>query len=1174
MTRRCRAGVTLLLLTLTTLCASAASPKRVLILDPFGRDVEPFSGTLSTFRTTLARELGEPLEFYEISLDEARFQDPEAERPFVQFLESRIANRPMDLVVTVGGSGIDFLGQHHERLFPGTPIVLIAGPPEAARTGSLAGKATQVTVTLNLAGMVEDILQLQPQTTNIAVVFGASALETATVEKCRLEFQQFTNRVAFTWLNDLPLEQMLDRCAHLPPRSFILHALFVVDAAGVPCEKNEALRRLHQVANAPLFGYFASEFGLGPIGGRLYQDTEIGAQAARAASRILRGESVGNIPVQVLPEPIPVYDWRELKRWGINESRLPPGSIVEYRQRSFWDQYGWHIAGVVAFCGLQTALIIGLLVNRAKRRQGEAAAALIADISSKFVNLPPAEVDREIEDAMRRICESLDIDLAVLWQWSEVTPDVVMPTHAYCVREELRPSEPMRQDQYPWAVEQILAGRTFTISSLEDFPAEAAVDRATCRQFGIKAGVCIPLSVGGEPPIGALGLNSLRAERDWPDALVKRLQLVAQIFANALARRRADQALRASEEKYRELHQSMRDAFVAVDLTGRIHDFNAPYQEMLGYSAEELRRLSYMDLTPERWHEMEAGIVRDQVLTRGYSDVYEKEYRRKDGTKFPVELRTFLIRDQSGQPTAMWAIVRDLTERKQTKKALGRLQRQNELILNSAAEGILGLDLQGNHLFVNPSAARMLGYQAEELLGSHSHSLWHHTRADGSPYPEEECKIYVTMATGKVHRESTEVFWRKDGTSFPVEYASTPIYEEDRLVGAVVTFEDITERRRAEEKVRQLSLAVEQGPVLVVITDLQGKIIYVNRKFSEVSGYSLAECIGQNPRILKSGESPPATYQELWACITSGNTWRGEFHNRKKNGELYWERAVISPLLDAAGKATHFVGVKEDITERKHAEAELVRQRMELARAGRITLLGQLASALAHELSQPLGAILRNAEAAEIMLQAASPDSEELRAIITDILRDDQRAGQVIDRLRSLLKQRRLETQPLELPDVIGEVFSLVQADAAARHVKLTRSAAPNLPMVSGDRIHLQQVLLNLLLNAMDAMEGCSPDQRSVQVSARQTDPTTVEVRVADHGSGIPGQSVARLFEPFFTTKPKGMGMGLAVSKTIIEAHKGKLWAENRPEGGACFCFTLPVAGGKGQVASGEGTRG
>lgn len=260
-----------------------------------------------------------------------------------------------------------------------------------------------------------------------------------------------------------------------------------------------------------------------------------------------------------------------------------------------------------------------------------------------------------------------------------------------------------------------------------------------------------------------------------------------------------------------------------------------------------------------------------------------------------------------------------------------------------------------------------------------------------------------------------------------------------------------------------------------------------------------------------------------------------------------------------------FFGVVRDITAQKQAELETKILQGELAHSGRVTLLGQLASALAHELSQPLGAILRNAEAAEILLRADPPDWEELRAIVADILRDDQRAGQVIDRLRALLKHRNLDLQPIDLSGVIGEVVSLVRADAVARKVKLASFAEPGLPAVWADRIHLQQVLLNLFLNGMDAMDQSVFDRRAIEVRMLQTDSTTVEVQVCDNGPGIPDEHLARLFEPFFTTKIKGMGMGLAISKTIIGAHQGKLWVENQPEGGACFRFMLPVCRG-GQV--------
>jgi PAS domain-containing protein len=309
-------------------------------------------------------------------------------------------------------------------------------------------------------------------------------------------------------------------------------------------------------------------------------------------------------------------------RWAAPSlAAIPLSDSVFHRCSGIWREVPnmslgflaqWHIAGATLFVLFQAALVIALLVYRTKRRQGEAEAELIADISAKFVNLPASEVDREIEDGLRRVCEPLRIDLAVLWQWSNVDPGVVVPTHAYCAHEGLRPSGPMSQDQYPWAEQQVLAGRTFTISSLKDYPAEAAVDRETCRQFGIKAGMCIPLAVGGMPPVGALGLNALRAEREWPEALVKRLQLVAQVFANALARKRADQALRESEELNRTAFEHAAVGIAHVGIDGRWLRVNDRLCEILGYPRDELLKRTFQDITHPK------DLEQDRILIRQF----------------------------------------------------------------------------------------------------------------------------------------------------------------------------------------------------------------------------------------------------------------------------------------------------------------------------------------------------------------------------------------------------------------------------------------------------------------------------------------------------------------------------------------------------------------------------
>lgn len=286
-----------------------------------------------------------------------------------------------------------------------------------------------------------------------------------------------------------------------------------------------------------------------------------------------------------------------------------------------------------------------------------------------------------------------------------------------------------------------------------------------------------------------------------------------------------------------------------------------------------------------------------------------------------------------------------------------------------------------------------------------------------------------------------------------------------------------------------------------------------------------------------------------------------------------WFRLGTGLLLVALGGVLAWSWSRRHIAqalERERLAHEMQHLREELAHSSRVSTMGQLASSLAHELNQPLGAILRNTEAAELLVEQVPPDLAEIRAILADIRLDDQRAGGVIDRMRALLKRQKAERTYLALDELLHEVGALARTDALRRKVQMTVEVAPGLPPVCGDRIQLQQVLLNLILNGMDAMSEEPPENRRLIVEGRQMDAQTLEVRVRDRGPGVPAQSVSRLFEPFFSTKPHGMGLGLSISRTIIEAHQGKISVENQAEGGACFAFTLPVASAKWQVAGGR----
>jgi PAS domain S-box/diguanylate cyclase (GGDEF) domain len=252
---------------------------------------------------------------------------------------------------------------------------------------------------------------------------------------------------------------------------------------------------------------------------------------------------------------------------------------------------------------------------------------------------------------------------------------------------------------------------------------------------------------------------------------------------------------------------------------------------------------------------------------------------------------------------------------------------QLRLFIESSGEGIIGMNLLGLCTLVNPEALRLLGLeQPEQLLGRPVHELIHHSYADGRAHPLHECALHATLRDGRVVHDDSDVFWRADGGHFPVEYRSHPLYSGGRLLGAVVTFSDITARKQAEAQLRKLSSAVEHSPASAIITDSEGTIEYVNPRFVEMTGYQPEEVIGQNPRLWQSGITPLKTYQRLWATIKGGEVWHGEVLNKAKDGRLFWESAQISPIKDDSGRITHFVAVKEDITERKAQQDAIWRQ--------------------------------------------------------------------------------------------------------------------------------------------------------------------------------------------------------------------------------------------------------
>ena len=384
-------------------------------------------------------------------------------------------------------------------------------------------------------------------------------------------------------------------------------------------------------------------------------------------------------------------------------------------------------------------------------------------------------------------------------------------------------------------------------------------------------------------------------------------------------------------------------------------------------------------------------------------------------------------------------------------------------------------------------------------------------------------------------------------------------YSEPTLLAIV---RDVTERKKAEEFLHQLSQAVEQSPVNVIITDVDGNIEYANPKFSQLTGYTLTEVIGKNPRILKSGHTTDEEYRFLWRTITSGGEWSGEFLNKAKDGSLFWERALITSIKDEAGRITHFLAVKEDITERKKAEEALQQMRSQLTHVARLSTLGEMVAELAHELNHPLYAILNYAKACRnVLAEEGPPDLDSLREWNEEIADIALSAGEVVKRLRSFARRAESWRTACRIEEIVKEALRLVAVETRRARVTVETCFSAVSPPIRVDRVQIQQILVNLLSNAVEAMRSSPADVRRITIQTSVRD-AAVEVVVSDRGVGLPPGNEAKIFEPYMSTKPDGLGMGLSIARTIVEAHGGRLWAEPNPEGGAAFHFTLPLERG------------
>lgn len=366
-----RATLAVLLLCLPGWGSAGSAPKRVLVLHSFGLQFAPYQVFASQLRAQLAERWPDPIELHEAALETALFGETQAEAPFLEYLVALYRKRPPALVVPIGGPAVRFIQKHREQLFQTTPMLIAGVDQRHLDTTALTPLDAAVANRIDLPGLVENILQLLPQTNQLYVVLGASPLERFWQSEFERELGPSAGRLAITYWSDLGFAQMRRRAALLPPGSAILYGLLLVDADGVPHEGGQALSELHAVASAPLFGVFDSDLGAGIVGGPLIPVKVLSEKAAEVAVRILGGETPADIRTPPTGPTGPLFDWRELRHWGIPEDRLPAGSELRFREPSLWERYRWRIVAVASLILVQALLIIGLVVNQARRRRAE-----------------------------------------------------------------------------------------------------------------------------------------------------------------------------------------------------------------------------------------------------------------------------------------------------------------------------------------------------------------------------------------------------------------------------------------------------------------------------------------------------------------------------------------------------------------------------------------------------------------------------------------------------------------------------------------------------------------------------------------------------------------------------------------------------------------------------------
>jgi PAS domain S-box-containing protein len=623
-------------------------------------------------------------------------------------------------------------------------------------------------------------------------------------------------------------------------------------------------------------------------------------------------------------------------------------------------------------------------------------------------------------------------------------------------------------------------------------------------------------------------------------------------------RKRAEEALAASERDLKIIIDTIPALAWSARSDGNAEFFNQHYLDFTGLSAEQAGGWGWTAAVhPDDLEGLAATWQR--IMASEAQGEAEARLRRHDG-----EYRWFLFRasplhDEKGFIVKWYGVNTDIEDRRRAEQELRRSEARKAAILDSALDCIVTIDHQGCITEFNPAAERTFGYRRDELVGQPLADVIV-PPALRERHRQGFARYLATGETRVLGRRIEMTAVRSDGSAFPTELAITriPLDGPPSFTGYL---RDITERKRAEEELRRSEAFLAEAQQLSRVGSFSWRVSTDEIMCSE-QWYRIFE-IDRDVRVSFEvigtrvhPEDLSAFKEQVERSRRDGSDVQLEIRLQMPDGTVKHIHVVAHCREDSGQR--EYIGAVQDVTQRRLSEEALAKVRSELAHVARVTSLGVLTASIAHEVNQPLAGIITNASTCLRMLGADPPDVDGARETARRTIRDGNRASDVMTRLRALFSKKEFSLESLDLNEATREVLALSLSDLQRHRVILQSELADDLPIITGDRIQLQQVILNLLRNASDAMVAVHERPRLLRIKTEREDGNRVRLSVRDAGMGLPPQSLDSLFDAFYTTTSGGMGIGLFVSRAIVERHQGRLWAEPNDGPGATFSFSLP----------------